>query len=95
MDSIWYAGMMIVGGMGSIAGAVFGTVFLRVLDELTKVFGMSLSTVFVGWGAFIQGSLGPIVYGLVIMLFIIFEPRGLAHRWEIFKASYRLRPFAN
>jgi branched-chain amino acid transport system permease protein len=28
------------------------------------------------------------------MLFIIFEPRGLAHRWEIFKASYRLRPFA-
>jgi len=94
-DSIWYAGMMIVGGMGSIAGAVFGTVFLRVLDELTKVFGMSLSTVFVGWGAFIQGSLGPIVYGLVIMFFIIFEPRGLAHRWEIFKASYRLRPFAN
>jgi branched-chain amino acid transport system permease protein len=95
MDSIWYAGMVIVGGMGSTAGAVFGTVFLRVLDELTKVFGMNLSSVFVGWGAFIQGSLGPIVYGLVIMLFIIFEPRGLAHRWEIFKASYRLRPFAN
>jgi len=28
------------------------------------------------------------------VLFIIFEPRGLAHRWEIFKISYRIRPFA-
>ncbi|MBM3118066.1 MAG: branched-chain amino acid ABC transporter permease [Chloroflexi bacterium] len=94
MDSIWYVGMMIVGGMGSTAGAVFGVAFLRILDELTKVLGMWLSGIFVAWGAFLQAALGPIVYGLVIMLFIIFEPRGLAHRWEIFKTSYRLRPFA-
>ena len=94
MDSIWYLGMMIVGGMGSTAGAVFGVAFLRILDELTKILGMTLSGIFVVWGAFIQAALGPIVYGLVIILFIVFEPRGLAHRWEIFKASYRLRPFA-
>ena len=94
MDSIWYVGMMIVGGMGSTAGAVFGVAFLRILDELTKVGVMWLSGIFVAWGAFLQAALGPIVYGLVIMLFIIFEPRGLAHRWEIFKTSYRLRPFA-
>lgn len=94
MDSIWYAGMMIVGGMGSTAGAVFGVGFLRLLDELTKESVMWLSGIFVAWGAFLQAALGPIVYGLVIVLFIVFEPRGLAHRWEIFKASYRLRPFA-
>ena len=94
MDSIWYVGMMIVGGMGSTAGAVFGVGFLRILDELTKILGMWLSGIFVAWGAFLQAALGPIVYGLVIMLFIILEPRGLTHRWEIFKASYRLRPFA-
>ena len=94
MDSIWYVGMMIVGGMGSTAGAVFGVVFLRILDELTKMLGMTLSGIFVAWAAFLQAALGPIVYGLVIILFIVFEPRGLAHRWEIFKASYRLRPFA-
>ncbi|MDP3047281.1 MAG: branched-chain amino acid ABC transporter permease, partial [Chloroflexota bacterium] len=34
MDSIWYVGMVIVGGMGSTAGAVFGTVSLRLLREL-------------------------------------------------------------
>jgi branched-chain amino acid transport system permease protein len=94
MDSIWYVGMMIVGGMGSTAGAVFGVAFLRILDELTKVGVMWLSGIFVAWAAFLQAALGPIVYGLVIILFIIFEPRGLAHRWEIFKTSYRLRPFA-
>jgi branched-chain amino acid transport system permease protein len=94
MDSIWYVGMMIVGGMGSTAGAVFGVAFLRILDELTKVGVIWLSGIFVAWAAFLQAALGPIVYGLVIILFIIFEPRGLAHRWEIFKTSYRLRPFA-
>jgi branched-chain amino acid transport system permease protein len=34
------------------------------------------------------------VFGLIIMLFLIFEPRGLAHRWQLFKASYRLHPFS-
>ena len=94
MDSIWYAGMMIVGGMGSTAGAVFGVAFLRILDESTKVFVMWLTGIFPAWGSFLQAALGPIVYGLVIILFIVLEPRGLAHRWEMFKASYRLRPFA-
>lgn len=96
IDSIWYVGMMIVGGMGSTAGAVFGVGFLRILDELTKTTVTWLSSLAIlgSLGAFLQASLGPIVYGLVIILFIIFEPRGLAHRWEMFKASYRLRPFA-
>ena len=94
IDSIWYVGMMIVGGMGSTAGAVFGVGFLRILDELTKEGVMWLGGFAGGWGAFLQASLGPMVYGLVIILFIVFEPRGLAHRWEMFKASYRLRPFA-
>jgi branched-chain amino acid transport system permease protein len=30
-----------------------------------------------------------------LMLFLAFEPRGLAHRWEILKAAWRLRPFAH
>jgi len=94
MDSIWFLGMVVVGGMGSTAGAVFGTVFLRAIDELIKTLGMFLSGVFPDWGAMLQGALGPMTFGLVIMLFLIFEPRGLAHLWEVFKISYRLRPFA-
>jgi branched-chain amino acid transport system permease protein len=36
----------------------------------------------------------PFFFGLVILVFIIFEPRGIAHRWEIWKTSYRLWPFS-
>jgi branched-chain amino acid transport system permease protein len=39
-------------------------------------------------------ALGLTAFGLAVVIFLIFEPRGLAHRWEIFKASYRLYPFA-
>jgi branched-chain amino acid transport system permease protein len=35
------------------------------------------------------------VFGIVLIIFLIYEPRGLAHRWEIFKASYRLYPFSH
>lgn len=94
MHSIWFLGMLIVGGMGSTAGAVFGVVVLRILDELTKIFGTYMATIFPALIGSIQAALGVSVYGIVIILFLLFEPRGLAHRWEIFKASYRLRPFS-
>jgi len=61
MNSIWYVGMMIVGGMGSTAGAVFGVVFLRTLEEITKISSSYLATIFVTWGPFLQGGLSPIV----------------------------------
>jgi branched-chain amino acid transport system permease protein len=34
-----------------------------------------------------------IFYSLIIIVFLVFEPRGIAHRWEIVKRSYRLHPF--
>ena len=34
-------------------------------------------------------------FGLALILFLVFEPRGLAHRWQLIKAGWRLRPFAN
>jgi branched-chain amino acid transport system permease protein len=34
------------------------------------------------------------LFGLIIVLFLVLEPRGLAHRWNLFKASYRLWPFS-
>jgi branched-chain amino acid transport system permease protein len=94
MNSIWFLGMLIVGGMGSTAGAIFGVAFLRILEEGTKILGEKMTIFFPTLVGSVQAALTVTVYGVVIMLFLIFEPRGLAHRWEIFKASYRLRPFA-
>jgi branched-chain amino acid transport system permease protein len=92
MNSVWYLGMLIVGGMGSIPGAIFGAVSLKLLDELVTIVGPVLSTVVAAQAA---ASLALISRGVVIMLFLIFEPRGLAHRWDMIKGYYRLWPFSH
>jgi branched-chain amino acid transport system permease protein len=40
-------------------------------------------------------ALRPSFFGIALTLFLIFEPRGLAHRWNLFKAAWRLRPFSH
>ena len=94
MNSVWYLGMLIVGGMGSAAGAIFGTVFLKLLDELVTIAGPALAATFPAIAAQAAASLSLIMRGLVIILFLIFEPRGLHHWWERIKAYYRLWPFS-
>jgi branched-chain amino acid transport system permease protein len=92
MDSVWYLGMLIVGGMGSTTGAVFGAVALKLLDELVTIAGPILSAAVAPQAA---ASLALISHGLVIIIFLIFEPRGLHHRWEMIKTYFRLWPFSH
>ena len=92
--AVLYVGMVIVGGLGSIAGVFFGVLFLRLLDELVLLAAPPLAAAFPALGIHPAAALSVSVFGIVIILFLLFEPRGLAHRWEIFKASYRLYPFA-
>ncbi|UCE56642.1 MAG: branched-chain amino acid ABC transporter permease [Desulfobacterales bacterium] len=92
MDSVWYLGMLIVGGMGSTTGAIFGAVALKLLDELVTMVGPILSAAVAPQAA---ASLALISHGLIIIIFLIFEPRGLHHRWEIIKAYFRLWPFSH
>jgi branched-chain amino acid transport system permease protein len=91
-DSVWYLGMLIVGGMGSTAGAIFGAVALKLLDELVTMAGPILSAAVAPQAA---ASLALISHGLIIIIFLIFEPRGLHHRWEMIKAYFRLWPFSH
>jgi branched-chain amino acid transport system permease protein len=93
-NSVWLLGMVIVGGMGSVSGAVFGTIFIRGLDYLTGELVPIVSAIFPALSGNIAAALTPIVFSLVIVLFVILEPRGLAHWWQIIKISYRLNPFA-
>ena len=88
--SIWYLGMIIVGGIGSISGAIMGAVFIRLLDVLAKIAG----PVAMQLHPFGMAAVAPTIFGLVIILFVIFEPRGLAHRWTTLRASYRLWPYS-
>jgi branched-chain amino acid transport system permease protein len=94
MWSVLMVGMLVVGGLGSVSGACFGTIALVGLDELTRHFGPALGGAIGIEEASTATGLAPLIVGLVILLFLIFEPRGLAHRWQIFKNSYRLWPFS-
>ena len=94
MDSIWMLGMLIVGGMGSTMGAVFGTIFIKGLMEAVAYLTPTLSTLIPSVGGLTAVSLGLVLLGVVIILFLIFEPRGINHRWEIIKHTYRIFPFS-
>jgi branched-chain amino acid transport system permease protein len=91
--SIWFIGMLIVGGMGSTMGGIFGVVFLKFLQELVTITGPFFNQILPEVGAGIVFSGVNVLYGVVIMLFLIFEPKGIAHRWELVKSYYRLFPF--
>ena len=92
MDSVWYLGMLIVGCMGSTSGAIFGVLALKLLDELVTVAGPILAAAVAPQAA---ASLALISHGLIIIIFLIFEPRGLHHRWEIIRTYFKLWPFSH
>jgi len=78
--------------MGSIPGAILGAISLKLLDELVTIVGPILSAAVAAQAA---ASSALIPRGLVIILFLIFEPRVLEHRWELIKAYFRLWPFSH
>jgi branched-chain amino acid transport system permease protein len=94
MDSIWLLGIIIIGGMGSILGGILGVIFVRLLDEFLLWFTPSLSTILPAhYASRISAASGLVLFGLAVVLFLILEPRGLAHRWEILKERFRNWPF--
>lgn len=93
-ESIILLGMLVIGGLGSNLGPFFGAATVILLEDLANVVGSELAVLFPDHAARLLTSFRPIFFGLALMLFLIFEPRGLAHRWQLIKASWRLRPFS-
>jgi branched-chain amino acid transport system permease protein len=93
MLSIEFVAMIIVGGMGTVLGSIFGAVFITLVPEGLR------------WVSYSVGRFYPVVadkfsddwniafFGLLIMLFLIFEPGGLAAIWERVKTSFKTWPF--
>jgi branched-chain amino acid transport system permease protein len=94
-ESILYVGMIIIGGLGTAVGPIFGAVFIRLLQQLlTMELVPFLEESFTMLPAGFATGVTPMLFGLVIVLFLVLEPRGIAHRWALFKAAYRLWPFS-
>ncbi|HMN65430.1 MAG TPA: branched-chain amino acid ABC transporter permease [Burkholderiaceae bacterium] len=91
--SIQFLGMIIIGGMGSVMGTLMGTAFMVLLPETVQAFSQAAGSVFPalteGIAFLKEGAIG-----LAIVLFLMFEPDGLAHRWKMIKAYWKLYPFS-
>ncbi len=86
-------GMIIIGGMGSILGSIFGAVFITLLPELLRLVTGSLSDSFPQLTT-LFASLKMGVFGLAIVLFLVFEPDGMAARWHTIRNYWKLYPFS-
>jgi branched-chain amino acid transport system permease protein len=95
--SIQFLAIVIIGGLGSIMGTLLGTAFMVLLPQLINAAVKPLD------GSPLDRALGlhegipflrEMVIGAVIILFLVFEPDGLAHRWKQIKAYWKLYPFS-
>ncbi len=86
-------GMVIIGGLGSILGSILGAAFVTLLPELLRVGTGALSERLPGLvGLFASLKMG--LFGLAIVLFLVFEPDGMAARWHRIKAYWKTYPFS-
>ena len=91
--SIQFLAMCIIGGLGHVKGGIFGAIFMVLLPELLRIPAEALTGVFPNLFQ-IFGTLQEGVFGLIIILFLIFEPDGLAARWHTIRSYWKLWPFS-
>lgn len=89
--SIFFLAAVIVGGMGTALGSILGALFMTLVPEALKLV--------MGWlptdsnAALFLSPVRTIVFGLLIVLFLILEPHGLAEIWRRVRRSFHLWPF--
>jgi len=91
--SLWLVGVILIGGVGSLHGAVFGSIFMVVVMEVLQNAVIPLAEYYPKLlidFAFIKDM----AFGLAICAFIIYEPNGLAYRWWQIKNYFNLWPFS-
>ncbi len=91
-ESIMYLAMAIVGGLGTLNGSLWGPAAIMILDlqveTIAEKAGHLLSS-----NMNLATALKPFTFGLVIVLFLMFEPRGIANWWRIVRSYTKLWPF--
>jgi branched-chain amino acid transport system permease protein len=90
--SVTYVGMIIVGGLGSVAGSIYGAAFLLLVPPLLSALADAVKDT-VPFLADELASLQTLTTGLVIILFLLFEPRGLDRVWRRVRDYFGLWPF--
>ena len=90
--SVFYLAAIIVGGLGTVLGAILGAAFMVLVPEALRGV-VSLVTV---WAPNAMALLSPVremVFGALIIVFLIFEPHGLVEIWRRTRRFFHLWPF--
>lgn len=85
--SIQFVTIVFIGGLGSIHGAIFGAMFVRLLPQAIAIVRDDLP-----FGIGRMPGLEPSLFGLFLVLFILFEPGGLYGRWLKIKLYFKSFP---
>ncbi|KIX12390.1 branched-chain amino acid ABC transporter permease [Dethiosulfatarculus sandiegensis] len=91
--SVQFLAMIIVGGMGHVLGSIFGVIFMTVLPELLRLPAEMMSEIYPSIFEMFA-ALREMIFGLMVIAFLIFEPDGMAARWHTIRAYWKLWPFS-
>jgi len=93
--SIDYLAMVIIGGLGSVLGAIYGAVFIFLLPIVLDITGSWVgNTFFGGANTEIIANLQVVSFGALIIFFLVVEPEGLNKLWNNIKDYFRVWPFS-
>jgi branched-chain amino acid transport system permease protein len=102
--SIQFLAVIVVGGIGTIYGSILGAILIGALPKVIEEFvpddwdlpilGWPIVTSEAGATGFSKGALATAIYALLIILFLVLEPRGLAGIWRRIQAYFRTWPFS-
>jgi branched-chain amino acid transport system permease protein len=102
--SIQFLAVIVVGGIGTIYGSILGAIFIGALPKIIEEFvpdnwdlpilGWPIVTSDTGATGFSKGALATVIYALLIIVFLVVEPRGLAGIWRRIQAYFKTWPFS-
>jgi branched-chain amino acid transport system permease protein len=89
--AISYLAMVVIGGTGSIAGAYLGAIFVTLLPHvITAIFGTLGASARVAMLLIVPSQI--VIFGLAMILFLMFEPKGLIGMWSRVRTYFELWP---
>jgi len=91
--SVQYLAMIIVGGLGTILGSIFGAVFIVLVPELIKAIARASEMLLPALKGKYDEEWNIAAFGLLIMIFLVFEADGLYGIWGRIKTSFKNWPY--
>jgi branched-chain amino acid transport system permease protein len=94
--SIDYLAMIIIGGLGSVLGSVLGAIFVTMLPIVIRLLVEAFGGFFWDTAALsaVAASLRLVIFGVLIIFFLVVEPEGLARLWRNIRNYFRVWPFS-